>query len=306
MKKIILCFVLFLSLQGVRGQDRIITVQQDTISCKILSITSTHVNYEQKIGNKQVVGKFIPVEQVLEYYINTQSEVINRVDPYKVRLAHPWRIGLQAGGGYLLASSANAEKALQDQGISKSQAKDYYKRLKNGFQLSGDIHYLINEELGAGLKYSFFTSSADIDFFANTGDGINYVCMGESERIYVNYVGPSIFTQYWIGKSKKFRLTQELSFGYVHYRDEVKFDQDLYSSDNLLATGKTFGGTIELSCEYYPLSWLSVGANAGLFAATFKKLDVSNGYESATVDLDKNNYENMSRIDYSIGFRFHF
>ncbi|GHT12415.1 hypothetical protein FACS189426_15780 [Bacteroidia bacterium] len=74
----------------------------------------------------------------------------------------------------------------------------------------------------------------------------------------------------------------------------------------MLATGYTLGGNAGVSIEYYPVKWISVGANAGIFSATFYKFNVSNNQSSTTVDLEAKDFENISRMDYSLGVRFHF
>ena len=76
MKKIIFSFLIFLPLQIVSGQDKIITIQNDTILCRIVSVSSTHIQYEQKDENQNIVGKFIPTEEVLEYFRSAQSSEI--------------------------------------------------------------------------------------------------------------------------------------------------------------------------------------------------------------------------------------
>jgi hypothetical protein len=120
MKLIFSCLALFFALHIAKAQDKIITNQQDTILCRILSISQTYINYEQKEDKQYVIGKFIPIEQVLEYYRSSPSQEIK---PYYKnarrfpKSAKPWVIGLQAGGTSLLASSADAEKEMQDIGI---------------------------------------------------------------------------------------------------------------------------------------------------------------------------------------------
>jgi hypothetical protein len=196
---------------------------------------------------------------------------------------------------------------MQGAGLSKDQAKDYYKHLKLGIYAGSDIHYLFNERMGVGLKYLFFSSSADADLNLNTGDGLNFVYMRENEKMYVNYIGPSFLSTLWLGEAHKFKFTQELSLGYAHYRDELRFDQRQYTlSKNMLATGNTVGGNVEVALEYYPLQWLSVGVNTGLFSAVFKKMKISDNNSNMTVDLDKDNYENASRIHGAIAVQFHF
>jgi len=77
MKNLIISFLILIPLQIVSGQDKIITIQHDTIFCRIVSVSSTHIQYEQKDENQDIVGKFLPTEQILEYYRNSQSSDIN-------------------------------------------------------------------------------------------------------------------------------------------------------------------------------------------------------------------------------------
>ena len=43
MKKLIVGILMLISLQIVSGQDKIITIQQDTIFCRIVSVSSSHI-----------------------------------------------------------------------------------------------------------------------------------------------------------------------------------------------------------------------------------------------------------------------
>ena len=66
-KKVFVLFILFLftsSLHFISAQDKIITIQNDTIHCRILSVSPTYIQYEQTAENGFVTGKFIPTEQV--------------------------------------------------------------------------------------------------------------------------------------------------------------------------------------------------------------------------------------------------
>ncbi|GHU62247.1 hypothetical protein FACS1894123_02850 [Bacteroidia bacterium] len=314
MKKAIIGWVLFLSVQIVKGQDIIITTQQDTIACKILSISPTHINYEQKIGNQRAVGKFIPVEQVLEYYRDSQPE---QKTASSSKLVRPWRVSLQAGYAHLTASTSEAEQELQNSGISKSDAKSHYKHLKNGVHLSGDVHYFFNDYLGAGVKYSFFHSSSDMELLYNMSlyssvsyyNSYEHYIMGVDQRLYIHYVGPSLITQQWLNKNQTFQLLAELSIGYAYYRDELRISPYLYSDDTtlgILEEGKSLGKNVEVSLAYYPLTYLSVSANVGFVSASFKKLDETTPMGKTTIKLDKDQHENVSRLNASIGVQFHF
>jgi len=319
---VISILILLIPLLHAKGQDKIITVQNDTVFCRILSITPTHIQYEQKDDKQNTVGKFIPIEQVQEYF--TRSELHNtaigsRISEQPKEPFDRWRIGIQGGGAYLLSSFSNMEKNMQYLGISQSKIDDYRKQLRNGMYFGADVHYFITPFLGAGVKYSLFTTSAKINYILGSGyyeyymPGFilfsipTYYSISEKDNYFVNYVGPSVVFRHWLDKNRKFRLNEELSVGYAKYREEDRFDPDQYPSlNNILTEGNALGGSFQLSFEYYPLSWLSVGANASAFLTTFKKVNISTGDTSITQDLDVNNHINMSRMDYSLAIRFHF
>jgi len=326
-QKVITAFILLFAFIYVKGQDKIITVQKDTIYCRIISISATHIQYEQKDNNQNMVGKFIPIEQVAEYIPSSQLHET----PYGTFISKQpqepfarWRIGVQGGGAYLLSFS-NIEKGMQNMGIPQSKIDDYRKSYRNGTYFGADVHYLITPFLGVGLKYSLFTTSAKFDYifdagyiyynFSSAGYYIpTYYSLGEKNKIYVNYIGPSVVFQQWLDKNRKFRMNEELSIGYARYREEDQLDPLLYintgygvtSFNNMLAEGNTWGGNVQISFEYYPLTWLSVGANAGASLATFKTMKLSTKDMSITQDLDPDNRIDMSGIDYSVSVRFHF
>ena len=183
---------------------------------------------------------------------------------------------------------------------------DIDKDIKTGVHLGVDIHYLLYDQLGIGMKYLLFSSSINEDLILGI-DGLNYIGVDMKENIYVNYIGPSIRSAVWFDKKKrKFKLAQELSIGYAHYREETRLKLNQYESSNLLVTGNTWGANIGISFEYYPSEQLSVGANAGFFYATFKKVEVSNSTSSQVIELNSAYYEKVARIDYSLGVRYHF
>jgi len=80
MKKVIISLLISIPLQIISGQDKIITIEQDTIHCRIISVSPTHIQYEQKAENENTVGKFIPAEQVLVYFRSPQPAEINPYD----------------------------------------------------------------------------------------------------------------------------------------------------------------------------------------------------------------------------------
>ena len=329
-QKLITGFIFLLAFTYAKGQDKIITLQKDTILCEIVSVSPTHIHYEQKGDNQNTVGRFISIEQVHEYYRNSQEQEFFPAASKIKRPKEPfdrWRVGIQGGGAYLLSSFFKMEQNMQAAGIPQSKIDDYSKQLRNGFYMGADVHFLITRFLGVGLKYSLFTTSTRLDYSINThgyyfitsnvslGYHIpTYYPISEKDKYYVNYIGPSVVFQHWLDKNRKFRINEELSIGYVRYREEGRYepyqyvntDQGITFFNNMLAEGNALGGSAQVAFEYYPLSWLSVGANAGVLLTSFGSLKVSSKETSTRQNLKGDDRINMSRIDYSVGVRFHF
>jgi len=230
MKNLVIGLLLFLPLQILTGQDKIITVQQDTILCRIISISSAHIQYEQKV-NGYMVGKFIPAEQVLEYYRIPQTSEpkpydlasVQKIKSPKPKPERRWMMGVYPGRGTLLASTAKDEKEMIAMGIPKSQAVDYSKKLKHGWSLGGDIHYMFSDYFGLGVKYSLFTSSAKGDFTLKIDDYFpQFMCMEINEKQYIHYAGPLVMFRQWLDENRKLQLSETLSAGYIHCRDELR------------------------------------------------------------------------------------
>jgi len=332
--------ILLLAFTYVKGQDRIITTQKDTIFCKIVSISLNYIRYEQKDDNRTTVENSIPLKQVYEYSFGLRSQESYPLSPKREQTTtsfpvssnakqsgkkqssepfHRWRIGFQGGGSYLINSLASSREAMKNLGLSpRDQANEYYKRLRSGISGGGDVYYLFTKSFGAGVKYSFFTSSVEMSYTAidNNSDNSIYYYVSEKERFYLNYVGPSAFFRQWIGGNHQFSLNGELSVGCIFYRDKAQFDPYQYvftnpetnkKQYNVLREKNTFSGTFQLSFEYYPVSWISVGAGGGIYPSVFRSLNISdNDMASSKENLGKGHYLDLSRIDYFLGVRFYF
>ena len=230
--------------------------------------------------------------------------------------AQQWKIGMQGGTGLMLAGAINKDKDFYKKmtGIqsgvglmllaAKEKDNDFYKKRKRGNHFGADIHYMFDHWGGIGVKYSGCYTSADAYVIFNPTDGLTYKCLNMEERAYVNFTGLSFYAQQYLPGSEKLMLAFGSAFGYAHYRDEVEWDY--YFNSHLLKTS-SFGFNLELSLEYSPLRWMSVGAYASYFGAWFRKGTLTDRNNIMSVKF-KDLYGksiNASRLDLSIGIRFH-
>ena len=253
---------------------------------------------------KQAADPFSPSS-----YSNKKTESFSR-----------WRIAIQGGGSYLINSLAHSRQAMKDLGVyPTTQADDYYNKFRLGLSAGADVYYLISRSFGIGVKGSgYMSKSVQMNYTVGNPYSARafYPEVSQRERFYLYYAGPSFLLQQWLGDSYKFRLNEELSVGYIFYRDQSQFDPILYTFvnpetnqnlNNVLKQGKTFSGIFQLSLEYYLSSKVSIGLSAAAVPVIFRSLNVSeNGAASVVETLGKSHSLDLSRVDASLSLRFHF
>ena len=223
----------------------------------------------------------------------------------------PWMIGLQFGGSSLLASSAHYEFSLISSsrwsgwpGFTPQLYPNYSKQVNHGLGFKSDIYRMYSNSWGLGLKYSFSTFTTQNDFVY----GRYWILMKQKQ--YIHFVGPTVIFRQSLSKNQKLQLIETFSAGYFYYRDEVFIDTLFTTWDipfsHALVEGNTWAVNAGLSLEYYPVSRLSIGANAGFMYARLKKVDVTTvhtGHKTSTLELGK---QPLSLLDCSVSIRYYF
>ncbi len=293
------------------AQDKIITINQDTIQCRIMSIGAGKISYEQETGKGYMHGQSIPIDQVVSYFRMSQSKSTF----FSERTKRPWLFRFNPGGSWM-------PWLLED----VADESNYGDKLSKGFHLNASGHYLLTPFVGVGIQYSFFHSKADGEYPINMSSYpySMYTTLSQKEKQYINYVGPSIIFQQFLDKNKKFKLSETLSTGVIFYRAESQASTMLpgysysypYSSSystyssNTLTTGRTLGATLGISAEYFLSPSISIGLGGDFLLGWFKKVDIklkdSNKNTTTLNGAELDNSVNISRVDYSLGLSFYF
>jgi hypothetical protein len=299
MKTCILVAILtaFLSSTGY-PQDKIITLKKDTIDCKIIKVSKNYVFFAVSVKGIRSSGK-LPVDSLLNYSISVKTAAEEKTrekpDPFE-RL----QLGISGGPGFLFASSEKAEIYMESMGLDPGLIETYYSDLKSGINVNADISFMVTPKYGAGFKYRFLITSAIIEGFFDPGEGANLFYSTYEEQIYVNYFGPMFAYRQSIGNKNLFKLNLNCSIGLATYRNEVGC-----LSNYLLLTAKDFGMEASVGMEFLINRKISITADLSAFYATFSKMKASDGSSTTTLELEKENYEDLSRLDLSLGIRFY-
>ncbi|MFZ0282406.1 MAG: hypothetical protein WAL29_12190 [Bacteroidales bacterium] len=300
MKKPFLIAVLLVALlYSGYSQDKIITLSNDTIECRINRVSRSTIYFEM-INRGIKSSARLPLGNILSYTVAGKTGPAFQDASAGEESFTRLRLGLNAGPGYMLAGTKKAIDQMISQGFAPDKAKSYYNDLKLGISFTGDAAWMITPDYGAGIRYKFMTTSAGTEGFMDPQDGIHIYYTSYDEKIYVNYGGVAFFYRLPAGKSESLVLSSSCSLGLATYRNEAG-----YLRQNFLLTGKNIGAEFCLGLEYSVTRHLSAGAELSAFYSTLKKVKVSDGSESATVDLDKDNFENLSRLDFSAGIKIY-
>lgn len=274
-----------------------------------------------------VTGKSIAISDVFQYFRSSKPngddgpfrQMANRPKP-----EYRCLFSLQAGLSHTLTDFSNFTNAMTASGVSASKADDYVGKLKNGYHVNANFHYLLTTFLGIGIDYTFTQSASEGKFLVNGYGGMNvpmYINANMNEKIYTNFAGPSILFQQFPDSEKKIKISESLSPGIVLFRDETRGNQYItywgdntsysgvppqyYDQSNAVTKGNTFGAKGGLSVEYCFTPQLSAGLAGSFTWAKLHKVSVKSlNYNSGDQKLD--NALDISHIDYGFTVRYNF
>lgn len=277
MKKISIIFgLIFLQQFIISAQDLLVTVDGDTLNCKITKIKDNYLYFTFTHQN-EVRNTLLPQEQVRYYqynYYNTFSIQPNQIVGYKPEFSH-WRIAVNGGWSYRLSPVAN--------GLTPAQ-KDHIKKLKSGFSFNCDVTYYITEMLGIGAEYDLFKTS----YSSSLG----------KDDISISFFGPT-FSMRFFNQSKTNYWLMNYTLGYMGYKDK---------GENALLSGTLKGGTLGLGLgigyDFVISKNWSAGIQLSLLAGSLSEYElIGNNGAIQTIKLEKDEYEGLARMNISVGLR---
>lgn len=208
-------------------------------------------------------------------------------------------VSVDGGLGYLLASTVDVKKEMNDYGISGSDADDYYKRLKLGEQAGASIYYYFFPKIAFGLDYNLFTTTSSTNGYLDPGDGWTNYYGPFNEKIYTSFVGLSAFQTQEL--SQKWNLYSKFSLGMALYRNESNMVVSPF-----LVLGKAPAVKGDLGFSYRLSNRIKMNAGVSYMFSSLRKINVNNGTNSSDIDLTGDLKENISRLNLSTGLQFSF
>lgn len=328
MKKLLLIYLLFVSLAAAKAQDKIITTTHDTIECRIISVNAERISYEQIASDKLVIGKSIATSDVLHYLRTGKPDrFVDSIDNKKTerkRPEHRWLFSFQGGLAYSLTDYSNFKNIFLNQSNSASDADNYIQKLKNGYHINASLHYLLTTFFGIGVDYNLFYSASKGKFLAQEFGGMNlplYTNLDLDERLYAHFAGPSVLFQQFPDKKKRIKISETIIPGIVFFRNETRGNgykiywgendsyigqpPQYYEHANSVSQSTNFGAKGGVSVEYGITPQLSAGLAGNFMWAKLQKLSVKSS-EYNKKDQELENPINISHIDYGFTVRYNF
>jgi len=302
----LLLLILLAMLSGhAYSQDWIILNNGDTVKCIISKTSDKYIYYSQNNNGLSAKGKVLKTN-VVEWRCKPQyAEIKDSVEvakpekSKKVYIAERFRASVLVGAGGLIGNTDQAENDLISKGASKEEAESYYSDLITGYQGNASIYYRIAKELWLGGSYKGFLTSSSIITSLHIDDVHLYY--GEvNERMFVNFAGASMFSSMLFGKEKRFLVNSAFTIGPAFYRDEVGL-----MGQQVLLQGTTLGTELCIGLEYFIKPRWSLNFGTSFFQGTIKEMKVTTSTSSSSITLEKENYENLSRLDLSAGIAFY-
>jgi hypothetical protein len=290
MKRNILFLFLFFYIFSLNAQDLIITKTGDSIRCQITKITSDNI-YFRYLKSGGVEKSLLPISEINDYqYFQPGSP--NQKGGIPPERNYP-RFRLSAGGGY----TYRVEKIPDDAG----DYKDYFRKLKSGFNIETEAGYFFKKSFGVGLRYNFFRTKNSMDnvtFIIDDGHTIDTVTGNMGDDIRIHYLEP-VFYYRFFNRNEKVAWTAGVSLGYAAFVNKA-----MLMNEDLDLTSSTVGISVILGADFFVAENLAVGLTLSADIGTLTKMTRVYKGTKTTKQLPVQERVDISLINLTAGVRF--
>ena len=279
MKKLFIFSMLMLIFGQLSAQDLIVTNKGDSLKCKITKLKTDYI-YFTFSNNGNTFNSLLPMSDVNSYKYGNPSE-----DGYSSTPSSDYqKIAFSITGGYSRRLAKVAENL-------PSANEDYVEQLKNGYHFGADLAYYFTENYGAGVKFVTFKAS-------NSGNLLveNFGRADVKDEITMPFIGP-MFSMRYQNEKNSFFLNYAL--GYYGYIDKWTIGN---------TNGKNKGGTaglmFDIDYSYWFAKNTALDIRLAFISGTLSSFTREIGSSKEKIELEKDQYEGLGRMDISVGLRF--
>ncbi|MCF0057391.1 outer membrane beta-barrel protein [Dyadobacter sp. CY356] len=187
-----------------------------------------------------------------------------------------WSFGLNGGYSYRLPNAGTR---------SDTPYSKYFRELKTGFSIGADAHKFLWPHIGLGLKYNFYKSKGEYN--ADFSDDVS-----------IQFIGPSVVYQSPFENGKTSVLAG-FAMGYQSYKNNAR----AYGKDFTLK-GNATGWAVSLGLEQKLSNHLAINLSGACYLGTSYKFRKEMAGQTETIKLSRENFEDLSRIEITLGIKF--
>lgn len=166
--------------------------------------------------------------------------------------------------------------------------REHVKRLTNGIVFGAEYIQYFKKARGAGLglRYQIMhATSADAATMTYEDGSTKEGVLNETTNI--SFIGP-VYSGRMASKNNKHLFVANLGLGALLWRDIQKFDKE-----RMTISGETLGFTYDINYSYFMSENITLGAGISYTTGVISRATYSNGDQTKTVDLEKDQYEGL-------------
>jgi len=194
-------------------------------------------------------------------------------------------------GGYGYRTAKIADNVPQD-------FKNYVKELKSGYQFDISASYYVRKDWGLGVQYNVFKASNSANNIYIEYENGQRVTGRMNDDITISFIGPRASGRLFDKKEKNF-LSMGIALGYLGYKNNSKV-----VTENIKITGASLGAAFDMGYNWKVARRFHLGAQASVVSGVLSKLTTEINGVKKTEKLEKDQKENLGRINFSAGARF--
>ena len=290
------------------SQDLIVTTVGDSIACKIVDQTKDYVHFIYAQSRDKAVRELTNdrVKSIVPgFYLRkntsknpgtnkakesdtkasnlTQNKPVRQEASIEISagdLESPdlkkWQFGLNSGYAYRLfkpkISSTDYELA-------------YLNDLKSGFGMNAEAFYFPWKKLGFGVKYDLYKSKGERDLRTKDNITIHFLGGAISHKKTFQNKKSSVISSFWLG--------------YQPYKNKARYVGQVFT-----LKANTMGWGVSLGLSHVITEKLALNFGASCHMGTVYKFRKEAKGRTETINLSKDNFEDLSRAELTIGLKF--
>jgi len=156
----------------------------------------------------------------------------------------------------------------------------------------------MSENVGFGLRYSMFRTENQTDNIYVYNNVTGYSSTGMlKDDISIQYIGPTLCTRI-SSANRKTHFVSGFSMGYLSYKNNATVISNFQLTSGALGLWWDLG--LDLQLDRNLILGLSLSYTMGIL----RYYDYKDETTSRTINLEKDSFENISRIDVSVALKW--